>query len=406
MKANSRGVIEGSKFGLGKLLVMAQIALSLLLVVGAGLMLSTFWRLASLDAGFDRDHVLLTNVDLHNGHYAPERRLAAFQQMLEKLRAIPGVRSASASNITPISRARWRDEVVIEGYTAKSRDDAWGYFNQVSDRFFETLGISIVAGRDFNIHDTPNSPRVAIINQTMARKYFGAANPLGARYRIRKGNQLGGPVEIVGIVKDSKYRDLRDEIPPTAYTAWSQDAIPGPLTNFELRAAGGAPTGLIAGVKSAIGQVNPHVSIEFTTLAHQINESIARERLLATLAGFFGALALLLAMIGLYGVMSYNVARRRSEIGIRIALGAGQAPVLRMVLGEAALLTGIGLIVGLGVAMATTRLVESFLYGLKPNDPLTLSLAAAALAGVAFVAGYLPARRASRLDPMTALREE
>lgn len=406
MKANSRGVIEGSKFGLGKVLVMVQVALSLLLVVGAGLMLSTFWRLASLNPGFERDHVLLASVDLRNGNYGQEQRLAVLRQMLEKLRNIPGVRSASASTITPISPRRWISEVVIDGYTAKSRDDATVYFNQVSDRYFETLGIGIVAGRDFNSHDTPTSPRVAIINQTTAKKYFGATNPLGKRYRTHEGNQLSDPVEIVGIVEDTKYGSLRDEIPPTAYIAWSQNGSPSPLTNFELRAAGGAPTELIAGVKSAIGEVNRKVSLEFTTLAIQIDESLARERLLATLSGFFGALALLLAAIGLYGVMSYNVARRRNEIGIRMALGAEQARVVRMVLGEVALLTGIGLVAGLGVAMATTRFVASFLYGLKPNDPLTLSLAAVVLAGVAFVAGYLPARRASRTDPMTALREE
>ncbi len=404
MKANSRGVIDGSKFGLGKTLVMAQIALSLLLVVAAGLMLSTFWRLATLDAGFERDHVLLASVDLRNGNYARERRLTVFRQVLEKLRVIPGVRSASASSITPISLARWRDEVVVEGYTAKSRDDVMG--NQVSDRYFETLGIALVAGRDLNAHDTPTSPRVAIINQIMARKYFGATNPLGARYRTREGNKLSDPVEIVGIVKDSKYGSLRDEIPPTAYTPWSQEGTPYPHINFELRAAGGAPTALIVAVKSAIGEVNRDLSIEFATLTTQVNESLSRERLLATLSGFFGALALLLATIGLYGVMSYNVARRQNEIGIRMALGAEQARVLRMILGEVGILIGVGLAVGLGVAVATTRFIASFLYGLTPNDPLTLSLAAVVLAGVAFVAGYLPARRASRLDPMTALREE
>jgi ABC-type antimicrobial peptide transport system permease subunit len=182
--------------------------------------------------------------------------------------------------------------------------------------------------------------------------------------------------------------------------------MPGPLTSFEIRAVGGAPTSLISGVTSAIARVNRDVSIEFKTLAAKVDDSIQREKLLATLSGFFGALALLLATIGLYGVMSYNVARRRNEIGIRMALGAQQSRVLRMVLGEVAILIAIGLAVGFGAALATTRLVASFLYGLQPNDPWTLGLAAVVLAGVALMAGYLPARRASKLDSMAALREE
>jgi putative ABC transport system permease protein len=189
-------------------------------------------------------------------------------------------------------------------------------------------------------------------------------------------------------------------------TDLSQRADPFTSLTFEVRVAAGSPTALISAVKSAIGDVNRDVSLQFKSLAVQIDESLARERLLATLSGFFGGLALVLAMIGLYGVMSYNVARRRNEIGIRMALGAEQSRVLRMVLGEVTILIGVGLAIGLGAAAATTRFVESFLYGMKPNDPWTLSLAAVALAVVAALAGFLPARRASRLDPMTALREE
>jgi putative ABC transport system permease protein len=265
MKTHARGATEGSKFGAGKILVMAQVALSLVLLVGAGLMLSTFWRLASLDPGFDRDRVLITGIDLRNGHYPPGRRLTVFREMLEKARSIPGVRSASASVFTPICGCRWRlEEVAIEGYTAKSREDATVAFDLISDRYFQTLGTAIVAGRDFNLYDTPDSPPVAIVNTTMARKYFGAANPIGRRYRVQKGERSGSPVEIVGVVKDAKSGSLREEIPPTIYVAWGQNKTPGPLTNFELRTAGGAPTALIAAVKSAIGEVNRGVSLEFT----------------------------------------------------------------------------------------------------------------------------------------------
>jgi putative ABC transport system permease protein len=407
MKANARGVIEGSKFGLGKALVVAQVALSLLLVVGAGLMLTTFFKLETIDPGFERQHVLLVSVDLRNGHYPKERVSAVFQEMLDHVRALPGVRSASHSAITPISGWRWTQNLQIEGYTSKSREDTSVFLNSVTSGYFETLGTAFVAGRDFNTRDTLHSPQVAIVNQTMVKKFFAGQNPIGRRFRIENGTKLGDSVEIVGVVKDAKYHTLRDEIPPTAYLAVSQAPFLFQETeNFELRVAAASPTAMIPGVKSAIAEVNPDVSLQFTTLSNQVDESLTRERLLATLSGFFGALALLLATIGLYGVMSYNVARRRNEIGIRMALGAARERVMSMVLREVAVLIGIGLAIGLTAALTTTRLVESFLYGIKSTDPLTLSFAAGVLALVAAVAGYLPARRASRLDPMAALREE
>jgi predicted permease len=404
MKANARGVIEGAKFGIGKSLVVAQVALSLLLVVGAGLMLSTFFRLETLDAGFDREHVLLVSVDIRSSNYAKERRAAALREMLDRLRALPGVRSASASNMTPVSGSFWNEDLQIEGYTSKGRDDTLVYFNEVTDRYFETLGMDLVAGRDFNTHDTPESPKVAIVNQTVAKKYFAGQNPIGKRYRTEEGKEMGPWAEIVGVVRDSKYGTLREKILPTAFVAADQDSTSLGY-EFELRSAG-PPAALISAAKSAIAEVNREVSLQFKTLAAQVDESLARERLLATLSGFFGFLALALATIGLYGVMSYNIARRRNEIGIRMALGAAQSRVLSMVLREVAFLIGMGLAIGLLAAIGTTRFVESFLYGMKANDPWTLAIAAAVLALVAALAGFLPARSASRLDPMNALREE
>jgi predicted permease len=406
MKANARGTIQGAKFGLGKALVVLQVALSLVLVAGAGLMLATLFRLETLDPGFEREHVLLVGVDLRNGQYSPARAGAIFAEMLDHLRALPGVRSVSASAETPINGSISADYLQIDGYTSKGKDDTLVYFNEVSDRFFETLGTDLLAGRDFNAHDTPESPKVAIVNQTLANKFFAGQNPIGKRYRPEQGNKLGDPVEIIGLVKDAKYTALRDDVPPTAYIAASQEAKPDESIMFELRVAAGAPLSLISAVKSSIADVNRDASLNFTTLALQVDESLSRERLLATLSGFFGGLALLLAMIGLYGVMSYNVTRRRNEIGIRMALGAEPARVLRMVMGEVGLLIGAGLALGLALALAGTRLVASFLYGLTPRDPLTLSLAVVLLAVVASLAGYLQARRASRLEPLVALREE
>jgi len=401
MKANSRGVIEGSSFGLGKALVMLQVALSLVLVVGAGLMLATFWKLTSLDTGFDRQNLLLVQIGLGNANYPEDRRAPAYRLMLDRVRTLPGVRSASFSGMTPISRRNWGESLVIEGYTARSERDTVVAFNSVSPGYFETMGTAFVAGRDFNRYDTPQSPHVAIVNETFVKKYFRSANPLGKTYRWSPNGTLSEPVEIVGVVKDAKYSSLRDRIPPTSYRAESQEK-PRPFAVLEIR----ANTNIIPAVKAAMEEVNPDITLQFGTLSTQVDESLTREKMLATLSGFFGALALTLAMIGLYGVMSYNVARRRNEIGIRLALGAQQSRVVRMVLGEVAMLIGIGLATGLAMTLATTRFVSSFLYGLTPNDPRILGAAALILAIVAIVAGYLPARRASRLDPMTALREE
>jgi putative ABC transport system permease protein len=208
------------------------------------------------------------------------------------------------------------------------------------------------------------------------------------------------------VVKDAKYETLREDIFPTVYAALSQNATPSPFLTYELRIEGGAPTALISAVKSSLAEVDRNVSLQFTTLAIQVEESLARERLLATLSGFFGTLALILAIIGLYGVVGFNVTRRRNEIGIRMALGADRARVLRMVLTEVAILVGLGLTIGVAVATGATRLVAGFLYGVNPNDLATFSLSAALLALVAILAGLMPARRASRVDPMIALREE
>jgi putative ABC transport system permease protein len=393
MKANSRGVIEGSRFGLGKALVMLQVALSLVLVVGAGLMLSTFWKLTSMDTGFNRQNVLLVRIDIRNAKYPIERRPAAWQQMLDRVRAIPGVLSASMSGLTPISRSSWTETITINGATVGGIA-----YNSVSSAYFDTIGTPIIAGRDFNKYDTPQSPPVVLVNETFARKFFPNENPIGKTY---KWPVLTEPVEIVGVVKDARYYNLREPVPPTSYRAESQEK-PRFFATIEIR----SNTNLIPAIKSAMAEVNRDVTLNFTSFSTQVDESLVRERLLATLSGFFGALALLLATIGLYGVMSYNVARRRNEIGIRMALGAEQSRVLRMVLGEVCLLIFMGLGAGFAATLATTRYVSSFLYGLTPNDPWTLGSAAALLAMVAIFAGYLPARRASRLDPMTALREE
>jgi putative ABC transport system permease protein len=405
MQATARGVVEShARFGLGKMLVTMQVALSLVLLVGAGLMLKTFAKLATLDTGFDKNQVLLIRVDPRYANVPPDRRLPLYQELQQRLRAIPGVRSASFADITPLSGSFANQIVHVEGYVPKSRQDMVVWNNSISAGFFASMETPFLTGRDFNAHDTLDSPLVAVINESMARKFYGSPlNALGQTFR-NGWNQISGPIQIIGVVKDTKYTSLRTEGEAIAYYPLSQ-LPPMRWANFVLRASGPAAS-LIPSVKAAVGEVNRHISLQFSTLAIQVDQSLGRERLLATLSGFFGALALGLAVIGLYGVMSYNVARRRNEIGIRMALGAQQARVLRMVLTEVATLVLAGLALGLAVAVFSTRLLAGFLYRLEPNDPTTLVAACVVLAVSAVVAGLLPARRAANLDPMTALRDE
>jgi predicted permease len=405
MKATARGVVEShARFGIGKMLVMAQVALSLVLLVGAGLMLKTFAKLATLDTGFDKNQVLLIRVDPRYASVPLDRRLPLYQELQQRLGAIPGVRSASFADITPVGGSSSNQIVHVEGYVPKSRKDMVVWTNSISPGFFATTETPLIAGRDFNEHDTLHAPLVAVIDESMASKFFGS--PLSAVGKtFRNGwNEISGPIQIIGVVKDTKYTSLRAEGEAIAYYPLSQ-LPPMRWANFVLRANGSASS-LIPSVKAAVDEVNHDITLQFRTLALQVDESLGRERLLATLSGFFGALALGLAVIGLYGVMSYNVARRRNEIGIRIALGAEQARVLRMVLGEVVILLVAGLALGLAVAVFSTRLLAGFLYRLEPNDPTTLVTACVVLAVSAVVAGLLPARRAANLDPMTALREE
>jgi predicted permease len=409
MKISARGVAEGhSRFSLGKALVSAQAAVSLVLVVGAALLLSTFRNLASLDAGFDRDRVLIVNTDLRNANYPKERLESSFEGMRQRLASISGVLSASFSNNTPISGSTYSIAVDVEGYAPQSPRDSQMWANYVSPGFFATLGTPLLAGRDFDQRDTAASAQVAIINQTAARKFFRTANPVGHEYRTGYPvkDQL---VEVVGVAKDARYNKLSEKQRAIAYMPSTQKLAyaftSAPYITFELRAAG-SPASLAPAARAAIEKVNPATVLEFRTLAVQVSESLARERLLATLSAFFGGLALLLAAIGLYGVISHNMARRRGEIGIRMALGAERTRVLLMVMKDVTLVVGVGLAAGLGASIAVTKYVASFLYGVTPTDPRVLSSAALIFGLVAAIAGYLPARRASRLDPMNALREE
>ena len=406
LQAQGRAATAGpGRFAITRGLVVGQVALSLVLLIAAGLLLRSFEKLVTLDPGFRREGVLLVSMDAANTGYPKEQLHTVYRDMLERLRALPGVRSASASLLTPISGMGWNGDIVADGFVPKSERDGIVWFNGVTDAYFATLQTRRIAGRDFGAQDVAEWTPVAIVNESLARKVFGAANPMGKVFRTRDGRGLGVPTEVVGVVQDAKYTRLNETETATAYMPMPQVELWGSGMNFELR-ADGDPMALVPAVRRLAGDVNRVISLDFTTLSEQVAASLARPRLLAMLSAFFGALALLLATVGLYGTVAYSVARRQSEIGIRVALGADGSRVVRMIMGEVGRLMVGGAALGTMIALAATRLLRSFLYGLTATDPATIVLAVASLAAVALAAGAVPAWRAARLDPMTALREE
>ncbi|HWF85774.1 MAG TPA: ABC transporter permease, partial [Vicinamibacterales bacterium] len=403
MKAGSRGMSDSrERFGLRRALVVLQVALSLVLVVGALLFVRSLRNLMTLDAGFRQDGLLIANLDLRRAGIPEERRTAVYQEITDRLRGLPGVTEASQAFIVPVSGSGWNNNIVIDGKKYSENVN----FNSVSAGFFRTMGTPMLAGRDFDEHDAGPAGKVVIVNQSFVEKFFAGRNPIGRTFQIDEGPGVPQPVfEIVGIVKDTKYSDLREPFGPIGFFAAAQDDKPTPSLQIVIHT--NAPTATITSeVTAAVAQTNSSIVVQFQTMATQVRASLLRERLMATLPGFFGALAALIATIGLYGVMSYMVARRRNEIGIRMALGAGRADVVRLVMREATVLLAAGLIVGAILAVAAARTATTLLFGLQPWDPSTLAMAAIGLAAVAALASYLPAVRASHLEPTTALREE
>lgn len=404
MKAAGRGLTDSrERFGLRRALVVSQVALSLVLVVSAVLFVRTLSNLMTLDAGFRQEGILVADLDLRRADIPPDRRLAAYREILDGIRAIPGVTMAAESMIVPVSGAGWNENVVTDGREGR-KPKVLSNFDRVSAGFFRTMGTPVLAGRDFDEHDAMGAPTVAIVNEAFAKAIVGAENPVG---RTFEQEQIPGEprrvFQIVGLVRDAKYSDLREDFPPIVYLPTTQDEAPFQGSSMLIR-SDMSLTALTGAVTQVIAGVSRDIAVEFQPLVTQIRESLLRERLMATLSGFFGGLAALLATIGLYGVISYMVARRRHEIGIRMALGADRGVVLRLIMSEAAILVGAGIGVGVVLALAAARAAGTLLFGLQPGDPSTLILSIAALASIAAIASYLPARRAAGVDPTVALR--
>jgi putative ABC transport system permease protein len=394
------------RFRPAKWIVAAQVALSLVLLVASGLFLRSFVKLSTLDIGFDRSNVLIVHADLHAAKVPPDQWLATYQQIEDRLRSLPGIVSAGRSVMTPISGFEWNQFVHTDSSNSPKGDDALVYFNFISPGYFKTMRTPLLAGRGFNEHDTKTSTKVAIINQSMARKFFPNADPLGKYFTTDPQPGKAAPqFQIVGLARDSKYESLREETFSTAFFPVTQVPEGDSEENFILRTAT-KPMSLASAAQQAIAGVNKAIPLEFRTLAEQVDDSLVQERLLATLSTFFGALALLLAMIGLYGALSYLVAQRQREFGIRMALGAPRESILRLVMRDVTIVLASGLLAGACLALATVGVLQKMLFGLAPHDTFTFLVAIGVLSAVAIVAGYLPARRAMRVDPMVALHYE
>lgn len=406
LKEDGRGATQGrSRFGLRRILVVSQIALSLMLLVGALLFARSLKNLATLDPGFRRDGILVVDIDFTARHLPTEARRAFSDELLRRVRGIAGVDAAATAAIVPLSGDGIGHDILV-GASGDAPDDVpVAAFNYVSPGYFETLQTPFLVGHDFDEHDRLGSPNVAIVNQAFADKFAQGKNPLDFKFRVRRLMKTSAPYQIIGVVKDTKYTDLRENREVIVYSPQAQNEEAGSDAQILLRSS--APlAGILSAVKGTANEADPDADITFYNLHRMIDDGLIRDRLMARLSGFFGILAVLLAVIGLYGVISYMVARRRKEIGIRMSLGADRRSIISLVLRESVLLLAIGLTIGMALALAASSAASALLFGLKPHDAATLMTATVSLAAIALAASYLPALRASKLDPLEALRHE
>jgi predicted permease len=379
---------------------------SLVLLVGAGLFLRTLSNLRHVDVGFNPQNLVLFRVNPGLNRYDEKKMAGLYRDMLDRLGTLPGIRGVAMSQPALLSGSVNSTGIYVQGRTyppGRPQGDS-NNINRlvISPNFFDVMGIPIVSGRGLTTRDDASAPKVVVINEAAARKYFPNQNPIGQRFG--SSPETSGTLEIVGVLRDAKYDSVRDAPPTTMYIPYMQTRLANAV--FELRTAA-ATSGVIGSVRDAVRQIDPDLPVtDVSTQIEQVEKRFAQEKLFAQAYTLFGALALLLAAIGLFGLMSYSVSQRTNEIGIRMALGAQREDVLRLVLGESMLLVTAGVIAGLAIALAASRLVAAQLFGLPPTDPMAIATATIVMVAVSALAGYLPARRASKVDPMIALHYE
>jgi predicted permease len=404
LKESNRSAGSMSRSRVSKILVIVQVAISLVLLVGAGLFMRTLRNLESVELGFNQENLLLFTLQPGSNGYKDERLLQFYQQMSERLDAIPEARTATFASIPLIAHYQNNSVLLLPGETVQSGAERLTNIQIVRENYFTTMEIPLLRGRHFTAHDDERAPKVAVISETLARKYFPNDDPIGKR--VGFGEKTVGKIEIVGIARDIKYASQREEDEPLIYMPWRQNSEELGQGFFAIRTTGD-PTALIAAVRQSVREVDNNLPVtEFKTQAALASETLRPDRLFASLLSFFGLLALLLAAIGLYGVLAYSVTQRTREIGIRLALGAQRSDVLRLVIWQGLKLVLIGLAVGALAAFALTRVIASQLYGVRATDPITFLMVGALLMIIALLACWLPARRATKVDPLIALRTE
>lgn len=401
LRAGGRGLTEGrSRFGARRILVVTQVALSLVLLFGALLCTRTLYNLLTIDPGFNQDIISVDATHRSLANTDPARGYAQRQDLQARLEAIPGIAGVAIAENMPLAGGFWNEFVSADG----AADKALSNFARVDGNFFSLLGISVLRGRTFTATDSANAPPVALVNEKFVEKLLNGADPIGRRLWV-----IGAPgdpeekVEIIGVTRDTKYGSIREDWEPLVYLPAAQADGFGALARFAVKAHGPV-AGLMPAIERAVAEVNPAIAVRTRVARQVVRNNLVRERLMAALSGAFGVLAAVLAAVGLYGVLSYTVMRRSNEIGIRLAMGASRAAVLRMVLKESGWLVGTGLAIGLALALGAARAAQALLFGLQPADPLTMAAAAGLLATIGLLATYVPARRASRVDPMLVLR--
>jgi predicted permease len=406
LRSGALGTSPGARWNLPKTLVVSQVALSLLLLVCAGLLVRTLDNLSKQDLGFSPQQVLEVGIDPRISGYKQDQLNPLYQALLQRVNALPGVRVASLSLYSPMSGNGWGGQISVQGYIPPPNKQADCQWVWVGPHYAETEGMTLRLGRDLGPGDTKGAPQVAVVNERFAQRYLAGQNPIGRRFSMDVPAKTY-EIEIVGVVKNFRFDDAWEENGPVAFLPLAQ--VEGPASyaaEIEIRTTPD-PTSTAASARRALQELDRNLSVTgISTLSEQVDESLNKEHLIARLSSFFGLLALVLACVGLYGLLAYRVARRTNEIGIRMALGAGRRQVLWMVLGESLALVGVGVAIGLAMALAATRFISSQLYGVKPTDPATIAAATMVLAAVAVFAAYIPARRATKIDPMEALRYE